>query len=314
MSRVACLVALAGLALTAAGGAASAQEQVDLAFQFTPGEVMDYDLTMSGSGELRAPDGELAAMGLQGSLRLKVTVAEVLPDGNARLQVLVPNADLRLTIGSQSARLVYANGRVRWYADGREQAPPEADINQVPLLGVPLELVVSPRGQMLDVVLPDIADLAGMEKMAPGLGAPQLKDLGDPLFPDHPVAVGETWRRSIQVTPFGPTMPLTVTSSRTLDSYTEQGGIGLARISGYTDARLRASAMPVGPADSGMALSVPEMRERITSTEFFNPTAGRLVRAHYALSFVTNMSFSGGNEGQQEVGVEARLNATIQAR
>jgi hypothetical protein len=314
MSRVVGFIALAGLALTVAGDSATAQEGVDLAFKFTPGEVMDYDISMSGSGGLRAPDGDSARMGLQGNLRLKVTVAQVLPDGNARLQLLIPDADIRVTIGAQSARLAYSNGRVRWYADGREQAPPDADITQVPLLGVPLEFVASPKGQILDVVLPEIAALAGVTQMAPGLSTPQLEHLGDPMFPDHPVVVGETWRRSVQVSPFGPTMPMTVTSSRTLDSYTDQGGIGLAKISGHTEARLRVSRMSVGPPDSGATLSVPEMRETITSTEFFNPTAGQLVRAHYEVAVVTSISFSGAEEGPQEAGLDARLHATIQAR
>ncbi len=314
MPRVAAFIALAALALTLAGDVAGAQEGVDLAFKFTPGEVMEYDIGMSGSGGLRAPDGESARMGLRGNLRLKVTVAQVLPDGNARLQLLIPSADMSVTVGPQNARLAYSNGRVRWYADGREQAPPDADITEVPLLGVPLEFVASPKGQVLDVVMPEIAALAGATQMAPGLSAPQIEHLGDPMFPDHPVAVGETWRRSVQVSPFGPAMPMTVTSSRTLDSYTEQGGIGLARISGHTEARLRVSRMNIGPPDSGATLSVPEMRETITSTEFFNPTAGQLVQAYYDVSFVTSISFSGGEEGPQEAGLDARLHVTIQAR
>jgi hypothetical protein len=314
MSRITRLLILSALAVIALGGGAVAQEEVDLAFKFTPGDVMDYDITMSGSGGLRAPDGELAAMGLQGNLRLSITVAEALPDGNARLQLLMPSADIRVTVGPQRARLVYSNGQIRWYSDGREQAPPDVDMSQAPMLGVPLEFLASPKGQILDVLLPEIADLAGMGQMVPGLGPPQFKNLGDPMFPDHPVKVGETWRRSVQVSPFGPQMPVTVTSSRTLDSYADQGGIGLAKISGHAEARLRANPMTVGPEDAGMTVSVPEMRETITSTEFFNPTAGRLVRAHYDVSFVTNVSFSGAGEGPQEAGLEARLHATIQAR
>ncbi len=314
MSGTARVLFLSAVALVCLTRTAAAQEEVDLALKFTPGEVMDYDITVSGSGGVRAPDGEVAAMGLQASLRLQVSVAQVLPDGNARLQLVIPNADVSVTMGAERARLTYSNGRVRWYANGQEKPPPDADLAQVPVLGVPLEFLASPRGQILDVVLPAMPDLAEMAQVPPGLRAPQLKDLGEPMFPERPVKVGETWRRSVQMSPLGPAMPLTVTSSRTLDSYTEQGGIGLAKISGYTEARLRASPMTVGPAESGVTVSVPEMRETITSTEFFNPTEGRLVRAHYAMSFVASISFAGAEQGPQEAGVEARLNATIQAR
>ena len=314
MARCALLLLLSAFVLLVAATVARAQDAVDLSFKFAPGDVMEYDITMSGSGGLRAPDGEFAAMGLRGNLRLKVTVAEVLPDGNARLHLLMPSADIRATVGPQRARLAYSNGRVRWYADGREQAPPDADMSQVLVLGVPLEVVVSPKGQILDVVLSEILNLAGMEQIAPGFGKPQLRNLGEPLFPEEPVKVGNTWRRSIQISPFGPAMPVTVTTSRTLDSYADQGGVGLAKISGYGEARLRANPMNVGPPESTVTVAVPDMRETITSTEFFNPSEGRLVRADYNVSFVTRIAFSGGAEGQQEAGLEARLHATIQAR
>nr|NIR03485.1 hypothetical protein [Gemmatimonadales bacterium] len=72
-----------------------------------------------------------------------------------------------MTIGKDSARFSYGNGRIRWYANGREQAPPEEDISQVPMLGVPLEVVASPRGQILDVVLPNLQNMAGVREMVP---------------------------------------------------------------------------------------------------------------------------------------------------
>jgi len=301
------------VALAAVTGAA-AQEGVVLAFTFTPGDVQEYDVSFSGSGGLRAPDGELAAMGMQGSCRLRLTVAEVLPDGSARLALLLQRADLHMTIGEDRARFSFANGRVRWYANGREQAPPDADIAQVPMVGVPLEFIASPRGQILDVILPNVQNLSGMQQMVPGLGTPQLKNLGEPLFPDKPVQVGETWRRSVSVMPLGPTMPVTVTTSRTLDSYSGVAAMGLAKISGYSETTFRANPMTVGPAESQMTVSMPEMKQTLTSTEFFNVTEGRLVRADYISSLVTRVSFAAGGQGQQEAGLEARFSATVQAR
>jgi len=314
MLRVTRLLCLGVLVALGAATAAAAQEGVVLAFKFTPGEVQEYDVSFSGSGGLRAPDGEVAAMGMQGSCRLKVTVVEVRPDGSARLALLVPRAESRMTIGEESGRFSYANGQVRWYANGREQAPPDADIGQVPMLGVPLEFIASPRGQILDVIIPNIQDLAEMQQMVPGLGAPQLKNLGEPLFPEGPVQVGETWRRSVTMMPLGPTMPVTVTTSRTLDSHGDTGPMGLAKISGYSEATFRASPMTVGPAESQVTVSMPEMKHTVTSTEFFNVTEGQLVRADYISSLVTRVSFAVGGQGQQEAGLEARFSATLQAR
>ena len=314
MSKLTRLFCLSLLLALAAATTAAAQEGVVLGFKFAPGDVQEYEMSFSGSGGLRAPDGEMAAMGMQGSCRAQVTVGEVLPDGSARLALLLQRAEVQMTIGEDRARFSFANGQVRWYANGREQAPPEADIAQMPMLGVPLEFIASPRGQILDVILPNLQSMAGMQQMVPGLGPPQLKNLGAPLFPDKPVRVGETWRRSVSVMPFGPTMPVTVTTSRTLDSYSGVEAMGLAKISGYSETTFRANPMTVGPSESQMTVSMPEMKQTLTSTEFFNVTEGRLVRADYISSLTTRVAFAAGEQGQQEAGLEARFSATIQAR
>jgi hypothetical protein len=92
----------------------------------------------------------------------------------------------------------------------------------------------------------------------------------------------------------------------------------MARISGYTEARFRADSLPLpmgmGAGEGGgMTIGVPDLRHTITSTEFFNVGAGRLVRGDYDFSFTTRVSV--GMQGQsQEASVEARLHATVQAR
>lgn len=314
MSKVTRLLCLSLLFALAAATAASAQEGIVLAFKFTPGDVQNYAMTFSGSGGLRAPDGEMGAVGMRGSCHVKMTVGEVLPDGSARVGLLLESAEAQMTIGDQSGRFTFANGQVRWYANGREQAPPEADISQVPMLGVPLEVIASPRGQILDVVLPKMQELAGIQQMIPGMGSPQLKNLGEAMFPETPVKVGETWRRSVMVMPLGPTVPVTVTTSRTLDSYSGAEAMGLAKISGYSETTFRVNPMSVGPGESQITVAMPEMRQTLTSTEFFNVPEGRLVRADYISSLKTRVSFAAGEQGQQEAGLEARFTATLQSR
>ena len=158
--------------------------------------------------------------------------------------------------------------------------------------------------------------VAKMQQMAPGLGAPQMKDLGDSLFPDTPVKVGETWRKTGQITPLGPTMPVTVTNSRTLDAVTNDGGIQMARISGYGESRFRSNPMnlsPGGGQGTQMTVAVPDLRLTATSTEFLNLGAGRLIRGDYDFSFLTRVSVGAGAQ-TQEGSIEARLHATVQAR
>jgi hypothetical protein len=318
MSRRACSLAVSVILLFLAVAAASAQEPVSLAFKYAPGDVLEYDVTVTGSGGLRAPDGEFSPAGIQGNLRLSMTVAEVRSDGNARVQLRIPRAEFQMSIAQDRASLSFENGRLRWFANGREQSPPDADLSQVPLISVPLEFIAAPTGQIVDIILPNVPAMANMQQMIPGLEAPQMQNLGDPIFPDSPVRVGETWRKYSQVAPLGPALPVTVSSSRTLDSVSNEGGIELARISGYTEARFRANSLPLpmgmGAGEGGgMTVGVPDLRHTITSTEFFDVGAGRLVRGDYDFSFMTRVSVA--MEGQsQEASVEARLHATVQAR
>jgi hypothetical protein len=313
MLKSTCVFGLVALCLLVSAAALRAEEEVPLAFKFAAGDVMQYEVSVSGSGGLRAPDGELAAAGMQGSFSLVCTVSEVLPDGSGQLQVKMPKAEVQLSVGQDQARFSYDNGRMRWYANGKEHIPPESDLGQVPLLGMPLTVTVAPNGRLTDVVLPPTEALSAMQQMVPGIGVPQTQNLGEQIFPDEPVKVGQTWQRAAQLLPFGSTMPVTVTTSRTLASYTNEGGIGLARITGYTDVRFRTDPVTVSPGEAPVMVAVPELRETVTSTEFFNTAEGRLVRADYDIAFSTKVGVEMG-EQKQEAGLEARFRVAVQSR
>jgi hypothetical protein len=247
-----------------------------------------------------------------------MTVAEVRSDGAARLQLRIPRADFQMSIAQDRASFTFENGKVRWFANGREQSPPDADLSQMPVISVPLEFVAAPTGQIVEVILPNVPGMANIQQMIPGLGVPQTQNLADPIFPETPVRVGETWRKYSQVAPLGPALPVTVSSSRTLDSVSNEGGIEMARISGYVETRFRANSLPLpmgmgGGEGGGLTVGIPDLRHTVTSTEFFDVGAGRLVRGDYDFSFMTRVSVT--MEGQsQEASVEARFQAARPAR
>lgn len=295
-------------------GVAAAQEAIPLAFKFSPGAVLEYDVSLAGSGGLRAPDQSFSPAGLQGSMRFRITVAAVNPDGTARVQLLLPRADIQVNVAQEQARFSYENGRMRWFANNREQTPPDTNISQAPLLGVPLEVILAPNGKLVDVILPSLAELPQVQQMIPGFTKPQFQHMGEPMFPDTPVKVGETWRHATQVSPFGALIPpVTVTSVRTLDSITNEGGMSLAKISGSGETRFRMDARPFSPGGAEMKVGIPDLRQTLTSTEFFDITAGKLVRGDYDLGFTTRVSVSAAGQSQ-EAGLEARFHTTIQAR
>ena len=108
MVRLAHIVASALLISLLVATGADAQESVLLALKFAPGDVMHYHVSLSGSGALTAPDGERSPVGLRGTLACVFTVSEVRADGSARLQCLIPTADINLTLGQRAFRFSYA--------------------------------------------------------------------------------------------------------------------------------------------------------------------------------------------------------------
>jgi len=313
--RVSALLSIICLtSLLAAPGTIAAGQEVPLALKFAQGDVTQYDVSFSGSGGLRGPDGQLLPMGVRGSLSMSQTVQEVLPDGSGRLSCLLPNADITVTMGGEQARFSCANGKIRWYAGGREHTPPEAPgMEKLPFLEVPILLTMAPNGRVTDFGFADPEVMRTLEQMAPpGVALGRLPGTGDQMFPDEPMKVGETWRRTAQLYPLGPTMPLTVTMSRTLDSYSENGGIGLAKMSGFTEARYQMQPMSVTP-QGDVSISLPELRQTVTATEFFNTTQGRLLRAEYDISLTARASVKVG-ETDQGGSFEGRVHVSVQAR
>jgi hypothetical protein len=307
--RIPAAVLAAAMVVALCSLARAEEAAVPLALKFAVGDAAQYEVTLSGSGGLRSPDGETASVSVRGSLLISSRVVEMLPDGSARLEVRMPRASIQATIGQQEARFSYENGQLRWFANGREHTPPDADSLKLPLLDSPALVVVSPDGRLTDVGTAD-PQFMGMIASLPGASGGLVHLGGQPLLPAQPVRVGETWRQSSQLMPLGPSMVVSVTASRTLDSYAEQAGVGLARIAGYSEARVR--GVPAVPAE-GVSLSLPEIRQTMTSTEFFDTTRGRLLRGDYDLTLRAEVSFDTGRE-RGSGGADARMHIAVQAR
>ncbi len=310
-SRAILCAVLLGLVLCQ--GAAAANEAVELAFKFAPGDVVKHEVSVSGAGHLRSSQGQMSAIGVRGAFSIVYTTREVLADGSGRVEARIPKASLDVNVGEESTRLLYENGRLRWFANGQEHAPPEADLSQLPLMGTPVVFTISPTGRLSDIALADPRVLGALQQAVPGINLGQFRGTSDGLFPEGPVGVGETWRQSAVVTPLGPLMPITVSTSHTLDSYSEEGGIGVAKISGYSEARLQWRPTTVSPGGTEVTVGIPELRQTVTSTEFFNTSEGRLLRGDYEVAFTTRVSVQVGGE-EREGEAEARFHIFVQAR
>lgn len=311
-SRLICVLAVL-VFLGAQVAAPAAQGPVTLALKFAVGDTMQYDISFSGGGGMTAPGAELTPLGAQGILSLSQRVVEVLPDGSGRLEVRLPKADLQVSIKDEKVGFSWADGKLRWFAGGQESSPPsDVDLSKIPLLSTAMIITIAANGIVRDVAFSDPKLMAEIAKQVPGFGLGQLQAGQAPVFPDKPVAVGEMWRNTFQLLPFGPSQPVNVSVSRTLDSYEEQAGVGVAKISSFTDTRFRGGA-PFNIPGQQLSFSMPEARETVTSTEFFDTTRGRLLRGDYDIAFSTQFSVTAA-EAERSGGVEARLRVSVQAR
>jgi len=298
---------LAALLIGACAAAAAADQAVPLALKLAPGDLLRYEVALTGSGGVHSPEGELTAVGLRGDVSLSARVVEVRPDGAARLEATTPRFNLEISIGADQVRFSREDGRLRWFANGREHSPPAGDALRLPLLDLPLQMTVASDGRVGELSLADAGLMELLGQALPAAAGGSLAGFGQPLFPDRPVGVGETWREVSQLLPFGPAAPIVITSSRTLDSHSREGDFGVARIGGFTEVRFRGA----GPLAGGV--EVPELRQTITSTEFFDTTRGRLLRGDYDIGLSTRITVLAAGEAKTS-SAEARLRVHVQAR
>lgn len=309
------LVSFCALALTACFGmeaAGLAQQPVPLAFKFAAGDVIQYDVTISGSGGVTTPDAKITPVELQGSLTLVQTVTQCFPDGSARLETRLPMGEVTIRFDRDQARFSYADGKLRWYANGKESSPPQGDLAKVPLLGSPIAYTMAPDGRVSDFALADPQLMAELTKSLPGLDLSRMPTMGQATFPAQPVSPGETWQSSVQLSPLGPAVPVNLTISRTLQSFEDKGGFGLAKITGFAESRYSGAGSPLFSAQD-VSIGISEIRQTITSTEFFNTTSGRLIRGDYDLVFSIQISAKAGDQ-DKGVGASARLHVYVQGR
>lgn len=300
-----------------ASSAVGAQEAVPIAFKFAPGEVLRYDISVSGVGNLSVPGAESTSVAMQGSFGLAQSVLEVTQEGSAVLETLLPRADLVVTIKDQQAKFSFAEGKLRWFTNGKEQTPPQVDLSKAPLLQSPLRITTKPDGSVTNIGFTNTELLELLAKSVPGMPSGGLGHNlplanSSPILPSAPVKVGETWSRAEKV-PLGPGQYLDCSLNRTLDSVTKQGGLEIAKIVGSGEARFRGNPKLTVPGGQPMELSIEELRQSFGSTEFFNVSTGRLIRGDYEARLNTKMS--AGMMGQtQSAGLTFRVIVSVVGR
>ena len=309
------IVLAAALVLCCAAISPAQQQDVPLAFKFAVGDVIQYDVIVSGSASVTAAGNQVTPVTVRGNLSLAQTVTQVLPDGSGRLETRMPSGDLTVVVDKEQAKFSYANGQLRWFANGKESTPPQGDLSKLPLIGAPIAYTMAPDGRVNDLGFADPRMMAEVLKAMPGFDFSSMQNTGEAIFPANPVKIGETWSTSKTLAPMGPMLPFLLTTSRTLDSFSDAGGIGLAKITGVSESRYVGAANPTALPGvmKDVSFSISDIRQSVNSTEFFNTTNGRLMRGDYDVALSAHVSANIAND-QKSVGADARIRVSVQSR
>ncbi len=286
------------LALSAAV-AWAAPAAVDLAFQGHPGDVNKYVSTVDFAMDIQAaPPGSGVALTvtptLQGNLTTLQRVKGVADNGDLTLGMQVESFDFKLDAADFHLRLgIY----------GPEGSAPKL----IKLPPLPIETTMSKRGKLVNVIgleklpLPPVPGPDGKPMNLSKMIDAVLSDFSQPMFPDHPVKPGETWKWKTVVDPLAtmkklgmappeeakavmPDIKVPLVSTSTLTGFETVGGVECARIETTTPWEIE---VPMGPPSPG-AMTLRE-QGKTTLTMWFDYLAGRSVKEDVRVQYTMSL-------------------------
>jgi len=312
------VMVMAGLLAMAASGAWTQPQSVSLELKGAPGSELKYEGQLGLEMEMTFPnpngDGTLTVSPrLQGEAVTSTLVHEVAANGDLTLGSKVESFSLQVDVADFHASLgVYGPG------DG----PPQ--LFKLPEL--PVQTVVSKRGKVLAV--------KGLQKLIPPLPMPggakfdlgqyvahMVRDFAQPLFPDKPVSVGESWEWKMTVDPgammeaLGMPMPaeakeqlagmrFPLETKSTLAAFEECDGVKCAKIETSVPWELSMPAM-------GSAQEAPTLRESGVAKviTWFDFAAGRKMRESTDVSM--DMSVTAGASTVARMSMKMRAESRL---
>lgn len=286
------LVAAVAAAVLAAGAAGlqAAPEAVTLELKGTPKAEARYATTLDMVMDLTVKNPENGAEVLSVNPRLEgraVTiqrVIEVADNGDLTMGGQIESFNIKLDVADLHAQLAI---------EGPEGGPPKL----IKLPALPIRTVVTKRGQVVA-----IKGLEGLIPPLPGPGGQKI-DIGqfltkivsqfsEPVYPDKPVSVGETWGWKMTVDPaamaetMGFPMPPEAKAQMAPMKFpivVNYRLAGFETVNGVECAKIEAEApwelnMPMGPPEKKQGTLHESGTTKVTS--WFDYAAGRAVREH----------------------------------
>ncbi len=292
----------------------AAQEGTTLKWHFSAGEVLRYRVLMEQQNEMSLmPDQVLETdMGMV----LVQTVREVAADGSASMDV-----------GYEAIRMDVDSGPVQIHFDSTAPAHTRAAEDKQfadmlePLLEAKFQIKMDTSGRVSGIS--GVKELlAKLKESLPSGGAPGVAEMFGQLFsedsirkmvevnvfPDKPLAVGDTWKRSLEIpAPMLGTMKFSM--ENTFEGCEQHAGQPCAKIAVLTTIEVEKSATTQTP----LKLDVTIEDSKGKTTQWFGTQAGHLIET--AMTMEMNMKMkSPARDGEPGQGISMDMSSNISMR
>ncbi|MBI4435904.1 MAG: hypothetical protein HY590_00595 [Candidatus Omnitrophica bacterium] len=259
--RVFCPCLPAGMVLSCVLGLSSflyAEEApVILEYHYTPGQVLHYrhEVSMRGNLEGEVPQSFSSKV----SSRITMEVKEVGEDGSARMDVRYDTLEFSQGTGQEGEESGTA---------GATQDSPFKD-----LIGKTMSVRLTRDGKMLEVEGEPVAG-----QMDPSFK--QIFGQMEGIFPDHPVQVGDSWTRELQLPIAGIAQRVKASFQNKLESFEMVGQRKCAKIKSTLSLSLPEGAFtPPGGLAEGETIDVSvKMEGQGEVIQYFDVSEGVVVK------------------------------------
>ncbi len=258
------VIVLLALVLASLESPAIAQENDALRWKFAAGD--RFDVTLKQDSEVRSfltlnsiEDRNKTGRTATSSLTLKMdwNVDSLNDDGDAVVQQMIAQIQLTADTGARTGQtLIEIDTAVEEKRNGIEASLQK---QMLALVGLSFEVTMSPRGEVIDVVIPEetleaLRQIPGSMQVRNLMSAEGLKDLygqAGVVLPEGELAEGESW--SVE-SPLQTTMgDFTRSNQYTLESTSSDDGRAIARFAVETTV-----ASGDGTPDSGSDEKIPD--------------------------------------------------------
>ena len=256
-----------------------AEEPVTLEYHYTPGKALHYryEVTMSGSqknsgeeAQKEPPLKEADTFSAKMNSKITMEAKKVDPDGSAWVDVRYDAFDMSQTVNGKEVPL-----------GGEEGKPGESPFKD--LIGKTISMHFQKNGKLLEA--------ASAPKGMKNPSLDQLFGQMEGIFPDHPVRLGDSWVKKLNLPIEGVTQKVAADFQNTLESFEKVGKHNCAKIKSVLKFSLPEGKVNPQGAETPLGISV-KMEGSGELWQYFDVSEGMVVKTEGATKTASTQSIT----------------------